>query len=61
MIWTDKNLLMKLEVYKKAAADIIGEPDYDSLLTQPDKVMPYLAAGLSLIKSGIISKSTCLP
>ena len=42
----------KLEVYKKAAADIIGEPDYDSLLTQPDKVMPYLAAGLSLIKSG---------
>jgi hypothetical protein len=46
---TDKD---KLEVYKKAAADIIGEPDYDSLLTQPDKVMPYLAAGLSLIKSG---------
>ena len=42
----------KLEIYKKAAADIIGEPDYDSLLTQPDKVMPYLAAGLSLIKSG---------
>ena len=42
----------KLEVYKQAAADIIGETDYDSLLTQPDKVMPYLAAGLSLIKSG---------
>ena len=46
---TDEN---KLEVYKKAAASIIGEPDYESLLRQPDKVMPYLAAGLSLIKSG---------
>lgn len=42
----------KLEIYKQAAANIIGEPDYDSLITQPDKVMPYLAAGLSLIKSG---------
>ena len=42
----------KLEVYKKAAAGIIGEPDYESLITQPDKVMPYLAAGLSLINSG---------
>ena len=35
----------KLEVYKKAAADIIGEPDYDALLKEPDKIMPYLAAG----------------
>ena len=42
----------KLEVYKKAAADIIGEPDYDALLKEPDKIMPYLAAGLSLIQSG---------
>ena len=42
----------KLEIYKKAAASIIGEPDYESLLEQPDKVMPYLAAGLSLIQSG---------
>ena len=42
----------KLQIYKDAAASIIGEPNYESLIEQPDKVMPYLAAGLSLINSG---------
>ena len=42
----------KLQIYKDAAASIIGEPDYESLIEQPDKVMPYLAAGLSMINSG---------
>ena len=42
----------KLAVYKQAAANMVGEIDYESLIEQPDKVMPYLAAGLSLINSG---------
>ena len=42
----------KLAVYKQAAANMVGELDYESLIEQPDKVMPYLAAGLSLINSG---------
>ena len=42
----------KMEIYKQAAANMVGELDYDTLITQPDKVMPYLAAGLSLINSG---------
>ena len=42
----------KMEVYKRAAANMVGELDYESLIEQPDKVMPYLAAGLSLINSG---------
>ena len=42
----------KMEIYKQAAANMVGELDYDTLINQPDKVMPYLAAGLSLINSG---------
>jgi len=42
----------KMEVYKKAASDMVGEMNYDEFIQQPDKVMPYLAAGLSLINSG---------
>jgi len=42
----------KMEIYKQAAANMVGELDYDTLIDQPDKVMPYLAAGLSLINSG---------
>ena len=42
----------KMEVYKRAAANMVGEIDYDQFIQQPDKVMPYLAAGLSLINSG---------
>jgi len=42
----------KLAIYKQAAANMVGELDYESLIEQPDKVMPYLAAGLSLINSG---------
>ncbi len=42
----------KMDIYKQAAANMVGELDYDTLINQPDKVMPYLAAGLSLINSG---------
>ena len=42
----------KMEIYKRAATDMVGEMDYDEFIQQPDKVMPYLAAGLSLINSG---------
>ena len=42
----------KMDIYKQAAANMVGELDYESLVQQPDKVMPYLAAGLSLINSG---------
>ena len=42
----------KMDIYKRAATDMVGEMDYDEFIQQPDKVMPYLAAGLSLINSG---------
>jgi len=42
----------KMQIYKQAAANMVGEMNYDEFIQQPDKVMPYLAAGLSLINSG---------
>ena len=40
-----------IQKYKDAAALFVDKPDYESLLGDPDSVLPYLVAGMSLIDS----------
>ncbi len=41
-----------MNIYRDAASIIIGDDDYSQFVRTPDKAMPYLVAGMSLIESG---------
>jgi hypothetical protein len=42
----------KMQIYKNAAASMLGGDDLEKYIRRPDEALPYMVAGMSLMQSG---------